>query len=130
MQASCGGRELRVIDAALPRTDTSVGAQQTRRMRSSAGEHLVDIEGVTGSIPVTSTILLTSRFHALAAQTLRANGCGPSKPVDRPQAQTVSPVVGVARGLGADLLARMTQRQGCCFDRLGQKALPNNGVAI
>ncbi len=25
-------------------------------MRSSAGEHLVDIEGVTGSIPVTSTI--------------------------------------------------------------------------
>ena len=27
-------------------------------MRSSAGEHLVDIEGVTGSIPVASTILL------------------------------------------------------------------------
>ena len=31
-------------------------------MRSSAGEHLVDIEGVTGSIPVASTIFL----HATA----------------------------------------------------------------
>ncbi len=29
-------------------------------MRSSAGEHLVDIEGVTGSIPVASTILLNN----------------------------------------------------------------------
>ena len=29
------------------------------RMRSSAGEHLVDIEGVTGSIPVASTILFS-----------------------------------------------------------------------
>ena len=28
-------------------------------MRSSAGEHLVDIEGVTGSIPVASTISLS-----------------------------------------------------------------------
>ena len=29
-------------------------------MRSSAGEHLVDIEGVTGSIPVASTIFFNS----------------------------------------------------------------------
>ena len=28
-------------------------------MRSSAGEHLVDIEGVTGSIPVASTIFFS-----------------------------------------------------------------------
>ena len=34
-----------------------------RRTRSSAGEHLVDIEGVTGSIPVASTILTPSASH-------------------------------------------------------------------
>ena len=37
-------------------------------MRSSAGEHLVDIEGVTGSIPVASTI----PFNNLAHRSLRA----------------------------------------------------------
>lgn len=31
-----------------------------------------------------ATILLTSWFHAFAAQTLRANGCAPSKPLDPP----------------------------------------------
>ena len=31
---------------------------------SSAGEHFVDIEGVTGSIPVTPTISLQENFEA------------------------------------------------------------------
>jgi hypothetical protein len=46
------------------RVAPEVGAAYTspRRTRSSAGEHFVDIEGVTGSIPVASTNL----FNALA----------------------------------------------------------------
>ena len=42
--------------------------EAARLMRSSAEEHLVDIEGVTGSIPVASTILLND----LAYRSLQA----------------------------------------------------------
>ena len=39
-------------------------------MRSSAGEHLVDIEGVTGSIPVASTIPFLTQTLALVTRAL------------------------------------------------------------
>src|SRR5690606_3429571 len=42
-----------------------------RWTRSSAGEHLVHTEGVTGSIPVASTTFL-EYFHAHASALLRA----------------------------------------------------------
>ena len=56
------------------------------RTCSSAGEHLVDIEGVTGSIPVASTIsplfLPTGRRPPLSAPTVRAlnRAIGPPMP--------------------------------------------------
>jgi hypothetical protein len=49
-------------------------------MRSSAGEHLVHTEGVTGSIPVASTIL----FRCLAVYPLRSAPELPQKPQPKP----------------------------------------------
>eukprot|EP01037_Dinobryon_pediforme_P018220 gene18221-18473_t len=49
---TCAARRLALYDA-LPEGWT----------RSSAGEHLVDIEGVTGSIPVASTIFPARFFE-------------------------------------------------------------------
>src|SRR6266853_582838 len=61
--------------AAFPLNPRAV--PQVARARSSAGEHYVDIVGVTGSIPVAPTIpanRLSAEFH------LEAQG-GPGKPV-------------------------------------------------
>ena len=44
--------------------------ETTVRTRSSAGEHLVDIEGVTGSIPVASTSFLPQKPQAPFANAL------------------------------------------------------------
>lgn len=56
----------------VERTRSAQGA------RSSAGEHYVDIVGVTGSIPVAPTIYVTSSFMSLRAGfdlSLRALSC-------------------------------------------------------
>ena len=44
-----------------------VGKTSVQRARSSAVEHFVDIEGVTGSIPVSPTIYSSTRLGGLPA---------------------------------------------------------------
>jgi hypothetical protein len=49
------------------RSEALTASQILGWARSSAGEHYVDIVGVTGSIPVAPTILKASKFNDLLA---------------------------------------------------------------
>ena len=52
-------------------------------MRSSAVEHYIDIVGVTGSIPVASTIFSLSGITGFSQRNTQADCYSPSRP-DRP----------------------------------------------
>ena len=70
----CGDDGDRAIERAFPfRTRPARDPEPPRRTRSSAGEHYVDIVGVTGSIPVASTILFFPRTSRLATSRARMN---------------------------------------------------------